>query len=995
MKHPAHRVVNHHKTNLQQVSSQTPGRIAAGLIVVAVAVALGPVMTATSADRISWRAATALWQRDFSEAQKLAEQLLQANESSGFALVIAGDAAVGLHQSDLAIRHYQQVDQDDGGLNYRAQLGLSERFLRLGKMKEAEQHLRYALDRNPNEFEANKQFAFLMQMQGRTWEAVAPGMRMIRKGIFGAVELHIVGCPENRFLVDERFLATCRAAAPEDPRCILAEARLADLRNQPVEAETIYRKVMAADSGLIEAPIRLGRILLDQGRHDEFLQIMKSLPASAEFNSGFWLNRAVWADKAGDSEGAARCLLETLNLAPGNVEANYMLSQLLVKLRKTSAARQFGERAKILARIELTMPEFYDSPSSVELMQTLANDFESINRIWEAAAICHFAINVAPQSRLWASKQLAALSDKLKTSGGTLISAAPVDAVMEIASYQLPDWDHHVQGAQTSQSGVASSATAVRFNDVASEAGLEFTFFNGSVSMRGMEHIFETTGGGVSALDYDGDLWPDVYFSQGAPIWEGDDNVERIDRLYRNTGHGFRDRTVAAGLGDDRFSQGTSVGDFNNDGFADLYVGNLTGNRFYRNNGDGTFSEVTGETNTGGDEWTVSCMLADLNGDSLQDLYVVNYLVRESVFERRCRQNGKPLTCAPTMFPAEQDRVYLNLGDGGFREVTQECGVVQAEGKGLAIVAGVFNDSGRLDVFVGNDTAPNFFFQNSTSKDKQIQFEEAGTVSGLAVDGMGRSQATMGIACGDVDGSGTMDLFITNFYEDANTLYLQHGPSTFLDSTRDVGLYEPSIPMLGFGTEFLDADLDGNLDLFVANGHVDRTNATGEPDEMSPQFFRNHGGAKFTQQVAPTPGEYFDGKYLGRTVSRIDWNRDGLDDLCVLHLYSPVAMLENATVARGSSLSIRLRATTTDRDALGTVVHVTTTTGTSTHQLTAGDGYMTTNERVLNIGLGGADRVLRIAVHWPNGKKQVFDNVSSEQEILIIEDRSHPLNIFK
>ncbi len=983
------------KNNAQQVSSEKSGRIAAGLIVVAVAVAFGPVLTASSVDRISWRAATALWQQDFPEAQELAEQLLQANATSDFALVIAGDAAAGLHQSDLAIQHYQQVDQDAGDLAYRAQFGLSERFQRLGKMMEAERHLRYVLDRNPNEFEANKQFAFLMQVQGRTWEAVAPGMRMIRQGIFGAVELHIVGCPENRFLADERFLATCKLAAPEDPRCILAEARLAELRNQSVEAEVIYRKVIAADSGLIEASIRLGRILLDQDRHDEFLQIMKSLPLAAESHGGFWLNRAVWADKAGDSEGAGRCLLETLNLAPGNVEANYMLSQVLVKLRKPNAARQFGDRAKILARIELTMPEFYDSPSSVELMQTLANDFESINRIWEAAAVCHFAINVAPESRAWSTKQLAALSDKLKTSGGTLISAAPMDAVMEMFSYQLPNWDRIVQRVPELQPRQTSSASAVTFNDVASGTGLNFTFFNGSVSVRGMEHIFETTGGGVSALDYDGDLWPDVYFSQGAPIWEGDDNVKRIDCLFRNTGNGFRDATAAAGLGDDRFSQGANVGDFDNDGFADLYVGNLTGNRFYRNNGDGTFSEVTDETNTGGDEWTVSCMLADLNGDSLQDLYVVNYLERESVFERRCRQNGEPLTCAPTMFPAEQDRVYLNLGDGGFREVTQECGVVQAEGKGLAILAGDIDDYGRLSVFVGNDTAPNFFFQNSTSTDKRIQFEEAGTISGLAVDGMGRSQATMGVACGDVDGSGTMDLFITNFYEDANTLYLHHGASTFLDSTRDVGLYEPSIPMLGFGTEFLDADLDGNLDLFVTNGHVDRTNATGEPDEMPPQFFRNHGGAKFTQQVDPTPGEYFSGKYLGRTVSRLDWNRDGLDDLCVLHLYSPVAMLENTTAARGGSLTIRLRGTTTDRDALGTVVNVTTSKGTSTHQLTAGDGYMTTNERLLNIGLGDADRVLRIAVRWPNGKNQVFDDVSSEQEILIIEDRKHPLNIFK
>ncbi|MGB4710004.1 MAG: FG-GAP-like repeat-containing protein [Fuerstiella sp.] len=959
--------------------------ITVALILLSALAAVGPVTLSATKNSLSWKAATALWQKDFAEAKTLAEQALSENPTSEFARIIAADAAGALHQSEAAIELYKLLPPDSEFF-YQAQLGLADRYYQKNWMKEAETHLRYVLEHNPTEFEANKQLAFLMQLQGRTWDAVSPCLQMIQFGIFGPVELHILGCPESQFLSDERYLDSARNAAPDDPRSFLATARFAELRNRPDEAAAIFRKVMEADASLLEAPIRLARILLNSNQQEEFLKIMSSLPPSAEDHGGYWLNRAFWATKTGNPQGAARCLFETLQRMPGHVEANYLLSQVLVQLGAPKAAKQFGDRAKILARLEITMPEFYANPTSPELIKTLVDDFESLNRNWEAAAVCQFAMSQRGDPPEWIHESLAALQQKLQRSGNTLLAPAPLSEVAEIGAYEIPPWDTgNIQPNElTTQSDTATNR--ISFREEAADVGLKFTFFNGSTSVRGMEHIFETTGGGVSTLDFDGDMWPDVYLSQGAPIWEGDDDVRPLDSLFRNTSNGFSDVTEAAGLGDDRFTQGATVGDFNNDGFADLYVGNLTGNRFYRNNGDGTFSEITDETNTAGDEWTVSCMLADLNGDSLQDLYVVNYLVRESVFERRCRQNGHPLTCAPTLFPAEQDRVYQNMGDGSFKEVTAESGVVQAEGKGLAIAAGDFDNSGRLSVFVGNDTAPNFYFQNQTAAEEtEIRFTEAGTISGLAVDGMGRSQATMGVACGDVDGSGTIDLFITNFYEDANTLYLQHAPSTFFDGTRDADLYESSIPLLGFGTEFLDADLDGDLDLFVTNGHVDRTNATGEPDEMPPQFFANTGTGKFAEQSGESLGDYFQGKYLGRTVSRLDWNRDGFNDLCISHLYSPVALLTNTSFEAGNSISIRLRGTQCDRDALGTVVTVQAKGRTYTHQLVAGDGYMTTNERKLVVGLGDAEDIDSIEVRWRSGHQQMFNHVAASGEILLVE----------
>ncbi|MCA8999705.1 MAG: CRTAC1 family protein, partial [Planctomycetaceae bacterium] len=507
---------------------------------------------------------------------------------------------------------------------------------------------------------------------------------------------------------------------------------------------------------------------------------------------------------------------------------------------------------------------------------------------------------------------------------------------------------------------------------------------------RGMEHIFETTGGGTVAFDYDLDSWPDLYFTQGAPIWEGDDDVLKPDALFANrTGRAVL-VTDPAGLGDTGFGQGATSGDIQNDGFPDLYVCNLYGNRFYENNGDGTFSEITDQTKTAGDQWSLSSVIVDLNRDSLPDLYVVNYLKRDAVFNQRCKRNGEPLTCAPTMFPAEQDRLYVNKGDGTFEEMTQTSGIVQPDGKGLAILAGDLDDSRRISLYIGNDTTADFFLKNQTDLGGKPVFREAGLISGLALDGAGRSLATMGIAAGDIDRSGSLDLFVTDFYETSNVLYLQEAPGQFVDSTKRAGLYEPSIPLLGFGTEFVDADLDGELDLFVTNGHVDRTFATGEPDEMPPQFYRGRPGVRFELLSSGRLGTYFEGKYLGRSVSRLDWNRDGRDDLSVLHLYTPVGLLVNESDVAGHFLKLFLKGRTVDRDAIGTKVTVYAGDDVWHHQLVAGDGYMTTNERQITVGLGDHAQADRVLIQWMDGTTTELFNLQGDSTFLIDQSELQP-----
>lgn len=969
-------------------TDRIPSLVAAVVLLSVLAVA-ARVATTSDLDRQLWRAGEALEHRQFSEAERLANEILEFAPQNPAALVIAGEAAAGLHENDIAISYFKRVPLDDSLESYRASLGLALRLHFKGQMGEAEQYYRRVLEKTPDLPLANKRLTDLLQIEGRNWEAIEPAMRIIRQGIFGAAELHAVACPETRIRNDKVYLAKALEEDSDSPYPLLAEARISALQNRESEAEDIYRRILALDETTPDAVFRLGRIFINDGRFEEFIALDENSAQQTDAEEqhrledygGVWLNRGLTAVRYGQHRAAIRCFGETLRRWPNHVEANYLISQSLAAVGEVEAAEVFGERSRILSRIELTIPEFYDDPTE-ERIQALRTDFEKLGRFWEAAAMCSFAGQLNGPTPRWAEGELRRLKQIIENRSDVVITPAPLALLSPLDQFPIPDWSE-AKSTVASEDPVINSE--IHFGDVAADVGLEFTYFNGSLNQRGMEHIFETTGGGIASFDYDLDGQTDIYFTQGAPLWEGDDRVQRSDELFRNRqGERFQAVHLQADLGDKAFGQGVTYCDFNSDGFPDIYVGNLGGNVFYRNNGDGTFTEITDETSTAGDEWTLSCVFADFDGDSLQDLYVVNYLQKQAVFDRRCKSNGAPLTCAPTLFPAEQDRVYRNLGDGRFEEVTQSCGVVVDEGKGLAVLAADFDNSGRISVFVGNDTTPNFFFENTSSKVGQINFAESGLIRGLALDGEGRSQATMGIACGDIDSDGLFDLFVTNFYEVANTMYRQQSSGYFADATRSTGLYQPSFQMLGFGTEFLDADLDGKLDLFITNGHVDQTAATGEPDMMPAQFFQNSGDG-FIELTASQLGEYFHRKLLGRTVSRLDWNGDGLPDLCVLGLYTPVALLSNRSeVTDRQSLEIRLVGTKCDREAIGAKVSIRYDGEHQSQQLVAGDGYLTANERIISFGTPVNTNV-EVQVEWPNGATEQFNALATGQSVVIVE----------
>jgi hypothetical protein len=494
--------------------------------------------------------------------------------------------------------------------------------------------------------------------------------------------------------------------------------------------------------------------------------------------------------------------------------------------------------------------------------------------------------------------------------------------------------------------------------------------------------MFEFTGGGIGVVDLDLDTYPDLLLTQGGSWDDRGTATNPGDRLLRNQhGRQFTDVSGVAGLQEHEFGQGTTVGDLNEDGFPDLFVGNIGRNRIWINNGDGTFHELTDDVAwISNDKWTTSSLMADIDGDSLADIYAVNYLTGSDVFDRICpTADGRPRACVPFHFDGDTNHFLHNNGDGTFTERAFS----EAAGKSLGVAAWTPGPQQPLHIFVANDTTAN----------EWLHFDQAGSggmiddamPAGVALNASGKAEGCMGLAISDVNDDGQQDVFVTNFFNESNTLYGSLPGNTFQDQTDVWRLGNPSVSQLGFGTSFLDVNMDGFEELFVANGHVDDLRDEGKPWQMPPQLFqRTQDG--FQLHEPGESGTYFEGQYLGRAVAVCDWNRDRRPDLVVGHLLEDSVMLTNTTQQTGQSLEIQLCGLQSGRLACGTQVAVRCGSRTQVRQLIAGGSYHASSEHVLRIGCGTAAQVDELTIRWPSGAQQRFQNVPLSARITIRED---------
>jgi hypothetical protein len=501
-------------------------------------------------------------------------------------------------------------------------------------------------------------------------------------------------------------------------------------------------------------------------------------------------------------------------------------------------------------------------------------------------------------------------------------------------------------------------------------------------------------GSGIGWVDFDLDDLPDLYAAQGVPFaaerTPGSESV--TDCLYRNLGDGqFEDVSIVSGLGDHDYSMGLSVGDFDNDGFQDIYITNFGSNRLLRNNGDGTFSEIAAVSGVANEGFGASCTWIDLDDDGSLDLFVVNYVQLDPKHYQLCtvEREGKRygITCHPRSLSPLPDVLYRSHGDGTFSDETERAGMQRSPAaQGLGVVATDLDADGDVDVFVANDSVANDLWLNQG--DGELSNE--GISSGTAFNRAGQREACMGVVVGDVDGDGLPDLFVTNYFGETNTLYRNEAAGFFLDVTAEFGLGSPSRLKLGFGTSLFDFDNDGWLDLFVANGHVhDRPEVLGQNETFAqrPQLFHNQGGRRFGE-VSDSGGQYFQRDVVGRSSAVADYDRDGWQDLAIGHLNSDLVLLHNeARDPQMKSLQIQLVGVRCNRDAIGAAVEVRIGEKQLTRFRTGSSGYLSCDEGCLTIGVGASATPAHVTVRWPGGESQTFPSLQTGRRHVLIEGR--------
>ena len=927
-------------------------------------------------------AGKALEEKRPDDAFRLAQSYLVKAPQSAAARYIAAEAANQRRRKDEALAILAEVPLEDSSEEAVACVILAgDICLELGRASDAEKYYRQALLHAPREVSANRKMVSLLTIEGRRWESRPYLLELVTQRQSAMDELIALGdiWPDFKF-TDE--LKRFRAARPQDPLPLLGLARITAHEQKITDARDMLRQVIKAYPDLVEAHAWLGWTWVQDRQGVAALASWeRGLPPAAADHPMIWLVRGMGAELLDQREAAVRCFWEALRRDPNYDLAAYRLAQALAVIEQTQAASIVRNRANVLLELAATLKSAHRSrKNDPEAFRRIAEKMESLGRLREAWAWYHLIAALDP-TQTWASAEAERLSPRLTGAPCLTLAEAEPGLTLDFAKFPLPQWPEAERPAVAKAKPIASSS--VRFIDSAAAAGINFTYFNGDEP--GQARILGDLGGGIGVLDYDGDLWPDLYFSQGADWPVNTASTAHRDRLYRNLGNGkFEDVTLAAGLGDNSYSHGISVGDFDNDGFPDLYLANCGVNRLYHNNGDGTFTDIAPQAGITSSDWTSSCLMADLSGDGLPDLYDVNYLEGDAL-TRRC-PNGP---CGPHLFPAQQDRLLLNWGDGTFRDITRAAGINGKLGKGLGIVAADFALDGRLSLFIANDTTPNFFYENVTSPGDPIpRFTENGVLSGLAYDRNGLSQACMGVAADDATGDGFIELFVTNFYNESNTFYSPEIPGkAYSDQTAEFGLREGSLQMLGFGTQFIDSELDGWPDLIITNGHVQDRTKEGIPFKMRAQYYRNLAGEGFEELPVESLGPFFRQQHLGRGLTRLDWNRDGREDVAISHIGSPAALLTNQTTPAGHFLALQLRGTAGSRDAIGAVARVKIGQRTITRQLTAGDGYQASNQRQLIFGLGSAEKIDQLEIRWLNGTKQTFTDLSVDAQYIALEGR--------
>ena len=937
----------------------------------------------------------AIQQGNFDTARRELQALFEQDPDNVDVILWLTEVCILSGDESGAIGWLERIPDSSGQRAVEASFRAAQLAMKASRAQKTRQLLQRCLRLDSNHVAARRMLIRLDLILTR-WEAMREQIvELDRRGQATATDVIIFCTGRNYFFDDEshiEWLEACLEQSPDD--CVVRSALASYYTSlgRRSAARALLRSPNAPRTGFESWRITLGIIedLIDDGRFQEAHDKLSRIPSEADSILRTWLARGRVLAELEEFELAIIAYRNASRLDLFDPEPVSAVSRLLARRKKHDEAAGWLRRTQLNEKLRWVLSNRKPLAASEPPPKTVLEIGQLLNELGRnrEAMICFESLLTHRDFSSEASRFATATRQSPQYTPHLSVAHVEELDLSQHAAVTKRNPDSQ-QGSNTKRqtADAAVSEESIELKNIAADVGIDFKYFRGDT---GKNFLPETLGGGIGAIDYDLDDWPDLYFTQGTSLPVSLQNSRYSNRLFRNVnGTSAVDVTVEAGLIHGGYGQGCAVADFDNDGFPDLFVCNNGENVLYHNNGDGTFSDVTRTAGLSGAQWSTSAAFADFDRDGDLDLYCVNFIYApfsdlEPLQSGRKYEPGQPMD-----YPAELDTYWENTGNGTFRNRTDSVGVHVENGKGLGVLAVDFNQDGWTDLFVGNDTTGNFLFVNlgngpepsNTGDSNWNGFQEMGVLSGVAYNRNGVAEACMGITCADFDHDGLFDFYVTNFERETNTFYRNLGNLNFEDYTHRLGLADPSRSMLGWGAQFIDLNADGEMDLFVANGHL-------YDQPMVPQLFLKQSASRF-HDISNRAGSFFKAEGFGRSVASVDWNRDLAADLAVGFLKSPVALLEN-TSRMGNRLAIRLIGVNSNRDAMG--AFLTATVGESTYHFRVGGdgGFFASNEKDVIIGIGLHKQLDTLEVSWPTGQTQTWNRLPIGKTYIFIEGKDVP-----
>lgn len=922
-------------------------------------------------------AAEKLDRGDVEEAWKSVKQLTVVQPKDPQLIFLTARVLAAKQEHALAIKTLAQIPADSPLAGPSAGQA-AEWMVAQGDLGSAEQKLKALLKEYPNAVPGLRLLAKIYNAQGRRWDAFRYLDRLIRLGDFTTLEL-LASVDLRDYFDDEPVRMAYTQAHPSEPFVRFAVIRSKLLRNAYAQYFEELQQLSLDHPELLEPWVWTATSLLELERFDELAQWLNDKHDGAEKHPEYWYSLGGLLLENQRPEPAARSFCEAIQLDRRHVAAHQGLASALLAMGRVDEAQRVRTFGNDLVTINDLVQQISYQYGEPKLYARIASMYRALGD--DVAAFGWSAIG--------ATLGHSPMTEDLKAEQQALRKGKSTPAAV-LQSLPWTEWERPSQPPRSvgrpEPSLTQTTIDGIRMEDVAATLGVTSAYQNGAKPDRSW-YTIEGVGGGVGAIDYDRDGWPDLCFSEAGDSPTLPNPVYQPKTFFRSLqGKAFVEIAQQACLADVGYGQGVGVCDIDQDGFQDLMFANLGVSRIYRNNGDGTFEFRTIDQPDTQSIWNSSLHAADVNGDHLPDLLDASYIYGKEAITKWCEtSNSARGSCNPKIFPPGKNRIHSSLGDWSWSMAPNEFLESIQTGYTFGTLVTNLDQREGNDVFFANDVSPNLLLtsQRDSANGQRVLVERA-AAAGVAVDSIGRAQACMGISCGDQNRDGLLDIIVTNFYNEPSTLYLQTLPGVFVDGTRRSKLGTYTHDQLSFGSQFLDLDHDGWLDLVAVNGHIDDLRSENIPFHMPTQILKNERGV-FRWLQSPSPGPYFDSKWIGRSLQSLDFNRDGKLDLVATHLDRPAALLENKTDSPHHFVQLELVGTQSERDATGAMLRIECGDEFWVTSVADGDGFFGSNEKLIHVGIAGHQHIDQILIQWPSGLEERYRSLDADKRYRCIE----------